>query len=294
MKKKKIFEGIGTAIITPFKSGKIDFEALRRLIDMQIDAGVSAIVVCGTTGECATLSDVERYALYEASRDMIGQRARLILGTGTNDTSVMLRHSREARKYSPDGLLVVSPYYNKGTERGIIEHYEALLNSVDLPIIVYNVPSRTGVNLSLSVLEKLKSYDNLVGIKEAGDSLSRFVSLSSFGDELPIYAGNDNHLYTALTLGGAGVISVVSNVLPRECVEIYRLTVEGRLAEARALQCRMLPIIDALFCETNPAPIKWLMHSLGLISDEIRLPLTLPREESRLMIARRYEEYLNQ
>lgn len=294
MKKKKIFEGIGTAIITPFKSGKIDFEALRRLIDMQIDAGVSAIVVCGTTGECATLSDSERYALYEASRDMIGQRAKLILGTGTNDTSVMLRHSREARKYSPDGLLVVSPYYNKGTERGIIEHYEALLNSVDLPIIVYNVPSRTGVNLSLSVLERLKRYDNLVGIKEAGDSLSRYVTLSSLGDELPLYAGNDNHLLSILSLGGAGVISVVSNVLPRDCVEIFRLTVEGRLAEARALQCRMLPIIDALFCETNPAPIKWLMHSLGLISDEIRLPLTMPCEESRLMIAGRYKEYLNQ
>jgi 4-hydroxy-tetrahydrodipicolinate synthase len=293
MKKRKIFEGVATAIVTPFKSGKIDFDALARLIDMQIDGGVAAIVVCGTTGECATLTDSERYSLYEATQDLVGGRARLIFGTGTNDTSVMLRHSREARKYSPDGLLVVSPYYNKGTDLGILEHYKALLNSVDLPIIIYNVPSRTGVNLSLSILNELKNHENLVGIKEAGDSLSRYVSLSSLGDDIPLYAGNDNHIYPALSLGGVGAISVVSNVLPKETVEIYRLASLGKWQQALSAQLKMISLIDALFCETNPAPVKWLMHSLGLISDEIRLPLTMPREESRITISNRYHEYLS-
>ena len=292
--KNKIFEGIGTALITPFKDGKIDFSALEALIESQISAGVNAIIIAGTTGECATLSDSERYALFEASSRFVGGRAKLVFGTGTNDTSAMLRHSKEAEKFSPDGLLVVTPYYNKGTESGILKHYESLINTVNLPIIVYNVPSRTGVNISVSTLEKLARYDNIVGIKEAGDSMSRYVSLAALGDKLPLYAGNDNQIFTTLSLGGAGVISVVSNLLPKECVEIYSLAKSGKWEKARQGQFKMLGLIDALFCETNPAPVKWLMHSLGRVSDEIRLPLTMPREESRLLIADRYKEYLNQ
>lgn len=293
MKKHKIFEGVGTALITPFRDGKIDFCALHKLIDMQVEGGADAIVICGTTGECATLSDYERYSLYEASKDMVGGRTKLIFGTGTNDTSAMIRHSKEAEKYSPDGILVVSPYYNKGTEMGIAEHYEALIKRVDLPIIIYNVPSRTGVNLSLSTLKKLSSYESIVGIKEAGDSMSRYTSLSSFGDELPLYAGNDNHFYQSLTLNGAGVISVISNVLCEDMKRIYTLTRNGEWESARLMQCRMLELIDALFYETNPAPIKWLMSTLGLVSDEIRLPLTMPSHECQRIIADRYRSYTN-
>ena len=292
--KNKIFEGVGTALITPFKDGKIDFKSLEALIESQISAGVNAIIIAGTTGECATLADSERYTLFEESKRMVGGRTRLIFGTGTNDTAAMLRHSRVAERISPDGLLVVTPYYNKGTEDGILNHYESLINTVNLPIIVYNVSSRTGVNISISTLEKLARYDNVVGIKEAGDSMARCISLATFGDELPLYAGNDNQIFTTLSLGGAGVISVVSNLLPKECVEIYSLAKSGKWEKARQGQFKMLGLIDALFCETNPAPVKWLMHSLGRVSDEIRLPLTMPREESRLLIADRYKEYLNQ
>lgn len=290
--KNKIFWGVGTALITPFSDGKIDFRALETLIDMQISAGVNAIIVAGTTGECATLSDSERYELFEASKSLVGGRAKLIFGTGTNDTSVMIRHSKEAEKFSPDGLLVVTPYYNKGTEEGVVKHYESLIKAVDLPIIIYNVPSRTGVNISLKSLERLKEYDNIVGIKEAGDSMSRYVSLSSMTDDLPLYAGNDNQIFTTLSLGGAGVISVVSNVLPKDTVSICTLMSSGKVEKARRAQMRMLPLIDALFCETNPAPVKWLMHHLGIISDEIRLPLTVPSAESRALIKKRYDEYL--
>ena len=290
--KNKIFEGVGTALITPFKEGKIDFFALSNLIEAQISAGVNAIIVAGTTGECAVLSDSERYALFEASKGLVRGRAKLIFGTGTNDTSVMIRHSKEAARFSPDGLLVVTPYYNKGTDDGIVKHYESLIKAVDLPIIIYNVPSRTGVNISLKALEKLKTYDNIAGIKEAGDSMSRYVSLSCLGDDLPLYAGNDNQIFTTLSLGGPGVISVISNVLPRETVEICSLMKSGKLSKARRAQQRMLPLIDALFCETNPAPVKWLMHSLGLIENEIRLPLTEPRPENKRLINERYGEYL--
>lgn len=289
MKKQKIFEGVGTALVTPFRDGKIDFTALLRLINMQIDSGVSAIIISGTTGECATLKDNERYSLFEAARDMVSGRAKLIFGTGTNDTDAAIKHTVAAEKYSPDGILVVTPYYNKGTERGVVEHYEAIIKSTDLPIIVYNVPSRTGVNLSIDTLKSLSKHESVVGIKEAGDSLSRYVRLSDMADELPLYAGNDNQIYPALALGGAGVISVVSNVLPRNVVELCTLFSSGRLSEARLAQLKLLPLIDALFSETNPAPVKWLLHSLGVIGDEIRLPLTMPCEETKSRLTDAYK-----
>ena len=292
--KNKIFEGIGTALITPFKDGKIDFDVLESLIEAQISDGVSAIIIAGTTGECATITDTERYALFEAASGIIRGRVKLIFGTGTNDTEAMLRHSREAERFSPDGLLVVTPYYNKGTDDGIVKHYESLIKVVNLPIIIYNVPSRTGVNISYSALKRLSKHDRVAGIKEAGDSLSRYIALASLGDELPLYAGNDNQIFTTLALGGAGAISVVSNVLTRDAVRIYDAFREGGWPEARDRQIRMLDFIDALFCETNPAPVKWLMHTLGLIGDEIRLPLTMPSDRSKQIILEKYREYTGQ
>jgi 4-hydroxy-tetrahydrodipicolinate synthase len=291
--KNKIFDGVATALVTPFKDGKIDLEALRELIEMQICAGVQALVLAGTTGECATLNDTERYELFEASSSIARGRIKLIFGTGTNDTEAMLRHSRAAEKYSPDGLLVVTPYYNKGTEDGIVKHYESLIKAVNLPIIIYNVPSRTGVNLSIDTLKRLALHEGVVGIKEAGDSVSRLVSLAALREDLPIYAGNDNQLLSVLALGGAGVISVVSNILPEGVVKIHELARGGNWDEALYHQTKMLGIIDAMFCETNPSPVKWLMHKRGLITDEIRLPLTVPSEKSQGIIFRKYMEYIS-
>lgn len=291
--KNKIFDGVGTALVTPFRDGKIDLDALKRLIEMQISAEVDALIFAGTTGECATLTDTERYELFEAASSIARGRVKLIFGTGTNDTEAMIRHSKIAEKYSPDGLLVVTPYYNKGTADGIIKHYESLIKAVNLPIIIYNVPSRTGVNLSIDILKRLAMHEEIVGIKEAGDSVSRLVSLAALREDLPIYAGNDNQLLSVLALGGAGVISVVSNILPEGVVEIYRLARMGKWSEALLCQTKMLGVIDAMFCETNPAPVKWLMHRLGLIADEIRLPLTLPSEASQRVIFEKYSEYIS-
>lgn len=271
--KKLAFRGVGTALITPFLNGRIDYTALAGLIEMQIDAGVGALVVGGTTGEAATLSDDERYELYTFAKEKINKRCRLILGAGTNDTEVAIRHTKFAESLGCDGVLLVTPYYNKGTDRGLIYHYRKISDSTNLPIILYNVPQRTGVNLSQRCLECLSEIDNIVGIKEASDSADRLVSIASMGDRLRLYAGNDTQFFTTLSLGGAGVISVVSNIAPREMNRIYRAYSEGKVEQARREQMRLIPLIHSLFVETNPAPIKYAMFKLGLCSEEMRLPL---------------------
>lgn len=282
--KKEIFRGAGCAIITPFSDGEIDYFTLGRLIEMQIDAGTDALIVGGTTGEAATLSSTERYRLYSFAKERIGGRAKLILGTGTNDTKAALAHTRFAEKLGCDGVLVVTPYYNKGTEQGIEKHYLTLAESVDLPIIVYNVPSRTGVNLGFSLLENIASHQNIVAIKEASDSVDRLVRLCSFGDNLRLYAGNDSQIFPALTLGGLGVISVVGNILPLAVKRLCDYCLNGVLDEARELQLKLLPFIRSLFLETNPSPIKYAMEKMGLCSGELRLPLSEPRESTKTEI----------
>lgn len=284
MKKKRIFRGVATALVTPLKDGEIDYGALYRLIEMQIESGVGALVIGGTTGEAATLSDTERYELYSFAKGAIGERVPLILGTGTNDTRVAISHTLFAKSIGADGALVVTPYYNKGTEKGILEHYKKIANSTDLPIIVYNVPSRTGVNLSLDLLYRLAECENIVGIKEAGDSADRLVHLSSLSDTLPLYAGNDGQIYTVLSLGGEGVISVISNLLPKETVEIVRLFDEGKREESLLKLQSLLPLIDSMFAETNPAPIKYALQRLSLCSGELRLPLSEIKEETKAKI----------
>ncbi|MBR5818224.1 MAG: 4-hydroxy-tetrahydrodipicolinate synthase, partial [Clostridia bacterium] len=214
--KRIIFSGVGCALITPFRDGAIDFSALGELINIQIESGVSAIVIGGTTGECATLSDDERYRLYSFSHSLVGGRAALILGVGTNDTKAAMRHTILASQIGCDGVLAVTPYYNKGTESGIVKHYLQIAEASTVPVLLYNVPSRTGVNLSYSVLSALAEHENIVGIKEASDSADRYVYLSEMSDKLALYAGNDTQLYTALSLGGLGVISVAANPYPRQ------------------------------------------------------------------------------
>ena len=282
--KKRVFEGVGTALVTPFLNGEIDFSALGRLIDMQIEAGVGGLIIGGTTGEAATLSDRERYELFSFAKERIGGRCPMVLGTGTNDTAVAVKHTEFAEELGCDGVLVVTPYYNKGTERGLIYHYQKIAASTRLPIILYNVPGRTGVNMSQRTLECLAEVENIVGIKEAGDSADRLVALGAMGERLQLYAGNDSQFYTVLALGGAGVISVVSNIMPKEMCSLYRAFCEGDLARARGIQMKLLPLIHALFIETNPAPIKHAMSRLALCSEEMRLPLYEITSESKRII----------
>lgn len=273
MKKQTIFKGVGTALITPFKNGRIDFNALEHIIEKQIKARVGALVIGGTTGEAATLSDVERYTLFEFVHEKAAGRVKLIFGTGTNDTRAAVRHTKRAAEIGCDGVLVVTPYYNKGTYSGVVRHYEEIAGATSLPVILYNVPSRTGVNLTLSQLNQLSDIENVVAIKEAGDSMDRYVSLSAIGENLSLYAGNDSQIYTTLALGGLGVISVMSNVVPRLAVEICESFFAGEHEKSRALQIGALPLISALFLETNPAPIKYAMQKVGLCENALRLPL---------------------
>ena len=284
MKKRVIFNGVGTALVTPFSRGRIDYPTLDRLIERQIDAKIDALVIGGTTGEAATLSDNERYVLYAHAIDRVGGRCAVILGTGTNDTRVAIKHTRVAKDLSADGALVVTPYYNKGTESGIRRHYEAIADAVDIPLILYNVPSRTGVSIPISTLAGLSERENIVGIKEAADSADRLVKISALGEALPLYAGNDSQTYNALALGGVGVVSVLSNLCPERMKKISDSLASGENEAALSEQQALLPLIDAMFAETNPAPVKYALARLGLCSEEMRLPMSEVCDDTRRLI----------
>ncbi len=300
MKKNLLFFGAATALVTPFSDGEIDYDALSRLIDFQIESGIDALVIGGTTAEAATLSDRERYSLFEYSEKKADGRLPLIFGTGTNDTRVAISHTKAAESLGADGALVVTPYYNKGTRDGTVKHYTKIAESTNLPILLYNVPSRTGVNLSLDVLRELSLIPNIVGVKEADDSAERLVNIAALGEELILYAGNDSSAYSVLSLGGGGVISVISNFLPSLTSKICHLYKEGKIKESLALQLSMLPLIKAIFKETNPAPIKYLLSrersgfNSPVINGELRLPLSEVTEETKAVIdeeVRKLKEY---
>ncbi len=290
MKKQIIFEGAATALITPFKSGKIDYPAFERLIEMQISAGISALVVGGTTGEAATLDDAERYSLFKFSKELCRGRTKLIFGTGTNDTKKAMLHTALAEEIGCDAVLVVTPYYNKGTDEGLVRHYLKIADTTALPVILYNVPARTGVNLSLSQLKRLSEKENIVAIKEASTSLDRLVELSLFGESLGIYAGCDSQIHSVLSLGGLGVISVVSNVYPKLTVELCESFRRGDFKKSLLIQKRLLPFINSLFRETNPAPVKYAMSRLGLSENSVRLPLYTAKEDTMREIDERMHE----
>ena len=289
MKKNCVFCGVGTALVTPFQDGEIDYAALSELIEYQIRGGADAIVIGGTTGEAATLSDEERYRLFEFAAEKISGRVKLVFGTGTNDTRAAVRHTKYAEKIGCDGVLLVTPYYNKGTEIGVEKHYLNIAESADLPIILYNVPSRTGVNLGINLLSRLAEHPNIVAIKEASDSADRLVSLAALSDSLDLYAGNDSQIYTTLSLGGKGVISVMSNLLPSATHAICERYFSGEPGASLELQLRLLPFIKALFVETNPAPIKYAMAKMGFCKSEVRLPLAEPRESTKALVASELE-----
>lgn len=290
MKKAEIFRGVGTALITPFSDGRIDYTALEGLIEKQIDAGIDALVIGGTTAEAATLSDEERYELFRRAKEIIRGRCKLIFGTGTNDTRVAVRHTKFASRLGCDGVLVVTPYYNRGTAEGVIKHYEAIANASGVPVLLYNVPSRTGVNLSLDTLERLAENERIVGIKEASDSLDRLVGISRIGG-LALYSGNDSQIYPVLSLGGLGVISVVSNLYPKETLDICKLYFANNRNKSLNAQKKLLPVINALFLETNPAPIKYALSQKGLCKADMRLPMWLPTKATRDKIDHVIKEY---
>lgn len=280
MKKKLIFRGVGTALITPMKNGKIDYISLEKIIEMQIAAKIDALVIGGTTGEVATLSDYEREKLYTFSAEKIAGRTKLIFGAGTNDTEAAMRHARLAGKIGCDGILVVTPYYNKGTHRGVTEHYQRVSEAGGLPTLLYNVPSRTGVNLTQKQLSELSENPLICGIKEALDSIDRFVDIAAMGGSLPLYSGSDYATYTALSLGGAGVISVVSNIYPERMLNISRSYFSGNNSAALSAQLELSGFIKAMFTETNPSPIKYAMSLIGLCEADVRLPLYPPEEKT--------------
>ncbi len=284
MKKQPIFEGAATALITPMTGGCIDYTALPVIIEKQIAGGISALVIGGTTGEAATLAEEERAELYSFVKERVRGRVKLIFGTGTNDTSVALRHSKMAERIGCDGILVVTPYYNKGTYSGVTEHYKRIAGECSIPLMLYNVPSRTGVNLTLSQCEELAKLDTVCGIKEASDSQDRLVELSRFKDELPLYAGNDSQIYSVLALGGRGVISVASNLYPMLISKLCSCFYDDELQASLKIQHAILDFCRVMFAETNPSPIKYAMSLAGLCKEELRLPLLPPEERVKLTI----------
>lgn len=281
---KTLFNGVCTALITPFKNGEIDYKSLKKIINFQIEQGVDALLINGTTGESATLTECEKRELISFAVREVGGKIPLIAGTGSNSTQKALHLSQFARDVGVDAVLVVTPYYNKASADGLIKHYETIADSIDIPLILYNVPSRTGVNIPLSVYDKLANHDNIVAVKEASPSISDFAKLSQkCSDRLVLYSGNDDLIMPTLSLGGDGVISVLSNILPKEVGEICKLWFAGKTKEATALQLKLLPLINAIFSEVNPIPIKALMSHKGFCKEEYRLPL-YPMDEDKKKI----------
>ena len=277
--KKTIFKGMATAMVTPMTQDGVDYEALGRFIDFQLASGINALVAVGTTGESATLTPEERKKVISFTIDRVAGRVPVIAGTGTNNTLHAIDYSVSAAQAGADALLVVTPYYNKATQNGLIAHFTAIADSVDKPIILYNVPSRTGCNLLPATVEKLAEHPNIAAIKEASGNMSQVVEIfARCGEKIDVYSGEDGLTVPMLAMGGMGTISVLSNVIPKGAVEMTDAFFAGDLRKAAALQCRYLDLINLLFCEVNPIPAKAAVSAMGYGKEFIRLPLT-PMEE---------------
>ena len=273
--KKEIFRGMATAMVTPMTPEGVDYDALGRLIDFQLAHGINALVAVGTTGESATLTPEERKEVIRYTIDRVAGRVPVIAGTGTNNTAHAIDYSVSADRMGADALLVVTPYYNKATQSGLIAHFTAIADRVDKPIILYNVPSRTGCNLLPATIAALCKHPNIAGVKEASGNMSQVVELfARCGEEIAVYSGEDALTVPFLSMGGSGTISVLSNVVPELAVAMTDAFFAGNLTEAARLQCRMLPLINSLFCEVNPIPAKAAVSAMGFGEEILRLPLT--------------------
>ena len=282
MKKNTIFKGIATALVTPMTADGVDYEALGRFIDFQLASGINALVAVGTTGESATLSPQERSDVIRFTVERVNGRVPVIAGTGTNNTAHAIGYTEDACAIGADAMLVVTPYYNKSTQAGLIAHFSAIADKSTKPIILYNVPSRTGCNLLPATVEELSKHGNIAAIKEASGNMAQVVELfARCGDRIDIYSGEDGLTVPMLSMGGMGTISVLSNVIPKQAVAMTDAFFAGDLKTAARLQCKYLPLIDDLFCEVNPIPAKAAVSAMGFGAENIRLPLIPMSQENR-------------
>lgn len=269
-----LFKGSGVAIITPFNGQGVDFKKLEELLEWHIKSSTDAIIICGTTGEASTMSEQERKETIKFTVDVVKKRIPVIAGTGTNNTAASINMSKWAESIGVDGLLVITPYYNKTTQKGLIEHFKAIATSVKTPIIIYNVPGRTGMNILPKTLKELCAFDNIIAIKEASGNISQIAEIKALcGDRLDIYSGNDDQIIPILSLGGAGVISVLANIIPKDVHDLCELYLSGKVKEGLKVQLDSLALTNALFIETNPIPVKTAMNLMGMEVGHLRLPL---------------------
>lgn len=280
--KNVIFEGCGTAIATPFTDDGINFEEFKKILENQIANGIDGIVVCGTTGESSTMTKEERKEIIKYTVDVVGGRTKVIAGTGSNNTKEIIEMSKYAESAGVDGVLVVTPYYNKTTQSGLVKHYTEIANAITIPVILYNVPSRTGVNILPETCLELSKIENIVAIKEASGNISQVAKIASLcQDNLTIYSGNDDQIIPVLSLGGKGVISVLSNVMPKYAHEMVRKYLDGQVAEACKMQLDVIDLIDSLFSEVNPIPVKYVLNLMGYNYGKPRLPLIELSDENK-------------
>lgn len=289
-----VFTGAGVAIVTPFKdNGEVDYEKFAEMVEYQIENATDAIIVCGTTGESSTLTHEEHLDVIRYCVEKVNGRIPVIAGTGSNCTDTAIYLSTEAEKYGVDGLLLVTPYYNKATQKGLYQHFKAVADSVKVPVILYNVPSRTGCNIAPETVVKLcTEVENIVGVKEASGNLSQIVKLMSLADgKVDLYSGNDDQITPLLALGGKGVISVLSNVAPRQTHEICAKFFAGDVAGSCAEQLRAIPLCNALFCEVNPIPVKKALNLQGRGAGILRMPLCEMEEENAVKLEKAMKDY---
>ncbi len=280
MAKTLPFTGAGVAIITPFDGDKTNYDELGRIIEDQIAGGTDAIVICGTTGEASTMPDAEHLAAIEYTVKKVNKRVPVVAGTGSNETAHAIELSQKAQELGADAVLTVTPYYNKASQKGLVKHFSAIAEAIDIPVILYNVPSRTGVNISIAALKELAKIENIVAIKEASGNISYTAQVAAEVPELYIYSGNDDMIVPVMSLGGKGVISVVSNVMPKETHDICQYCLDGDYTSACALQLKMLELINNLFIEVNPIPVKTAMNLMGYNAGNLRLPLCEMEEKN--------------
>ena len=277
--KNTVFKGAATAIITPFKNGEIDYESFGRLIDWQIEEGIAAIVAVGTTGEGSTLTDQEHKDAIKFCVEKVAGRVPVIAGTGSNDITYAIELTKYSCEVGADAMLLVTPYYNKATQKGLVASFKAIADASTKPCILYNVPSRTGCNLLPATVLELSEHPNIVGIKEASGNISQIAELCALvGDKIDVYSGNDDQIVPVLSLGGVGVISVLSNLMPAATQKMCDDYMSGNVEDARRAQLSLLPLVNALFCEVNPIPVKAAMAAMGYCENSLRLPLTVMEE----------------
>lgn len=280
MKQYSLFKGAATALVTPLNENGVDWAQFERLLNWQVNEGINALVICGTSGEGSTLSDEEHRECLKFAKEIVGDRVPLIAGTGSNDTAYAISLTKYACELGYDGMLVVTPYYNKATQNGLVAMFTAIADASTKPVILYNVPSRTGINIEPATYAKLADHPMIWGIKEANGNISKIVETKALvGDKLDIWSGNDDQIVPIMACGGSGVISVLSNVLPKKTVEMCEKALAGDFKGAMDMQCELLPLTNALFCEVNPIPAKAAVAALGYCDNYVRLPLT-PMEKA--------------